>query len=277
MNIVPRVATPKSLEVIAAELRDAYAAEIGRQPDATTAELLTAQILIETANGASIKNNSPGNIAASATWPGDAWRPPWFDEPTEATKPRDRALHAEMLAGKAPSAFRSFDTFERGMRDYVGTLQRQFPSILAARTPLELARAIYDSGYTRDHKPEEIAPTLAQLVADVRRSGVFDDLSHVTKPDHPKVEAPASSSSRPAPRSYHFEPPPVLEPGASGPLVVLWQRIVGASDDGLFGDKTTDATRAWQARHSLPVTGRVALSCWIVATTGGSTPSRWGA
>ena len=280
MNIVPRDSTPQPLETIASELRDAYAAELGRAPDATTAELLTAQILIETANGESIKNHSPGNISASARWPGDAWRPPWFEAPTDATSPRNRQLHADMLANKAPSAFRSFPTFAAGMRDYVGTLQRQFPTILVARTPLELAQAIFNSGYTRDHQPEEVAPTLAQLVERVRKAGVFDDLAQEspTRPDSPKAgAAPGSSSSASAPRLYRFELPPVLERGSSGPLVVLWQRIVGAGDDGLFGDKTRDATRAWQAQRGLPVTGRVALSCWIVATTGGRTPHGWNA
>lgn len=215
MNIVPRVSTPQTLESIASALRAAYAAEFGKVIDKATAELLTAQILVETANGQQVKNNCPGNITASSKWTGDAWRPPWFDPPTETTTARNRALHEQMKAGKAPSAFRSFDTWEAGMRDHVRTLARQFPTIVAARTPRQLAEAIFNSGYTRDHTPDETTPTLTGLVDRVRKSGVFDDLSPqpppvqpappaepVTSPQvpHPKVEsAPTSSVS--APRS----------------------------------------------------------------------------
>lgn len=218
MNIVPRVSTPQTLESIARALRSAFAAEFGRVIDATTAELLTAQILVETANGQAVKNNCPGNITASSKWTGDAWRPPWFDPPTEATSARNRQLHADMKAGKAPSAFRSFSSWDAGMLDHVRTLRKQFPSIVAARTPRQLAEAIYNSGYTRDHTPDETTPTLTGLVAKVRASKVFEDLlipplpepvrdtpEPTTQPEspHPKavqartssVSAPPSSSS----------------------------------------------------------------------------------
>lgn len=277
MNIVPRVSTPATLEGIALALRDAFAAEFGRPLDSTTAELLTAQILIETSSGQSIKNHSPGNISASSKWSGDAWRPPWFEEPAGGWKTeRDASLHAAMLAKKAPSAFRAFASLDDGMRDYVRTLSKQFPTIIAARTPGELARAIHDSGYTRDHKPEAIEPTLAQLVTKIRVSGVYDDLAAATRPDLPKgLTPPAGSSSAPSPR-FSFINPPVLGMGDCGPLVVLWQRIVGASDDGLFGRLTEDATRHWQSRQGLPVSGRVTVPCWVVATAGKVVPAAWG-
>lgn len=271
MNIVPRVSTPKSLEEIAAELREAFAAETGRPLDATTGALLTAQILAETANGASVKNNSPANISASKSWPGDAWRPPWFEVNAESG-PRMLLLHEQMLRGQAPSAFRAFASWSQGMRDYVGTLQRQFPTILAARTPRELAHAIFDSGYTRDHTPEATEPTFTALVDRVRKSGVFDDLAPepTTRPDLPKVGAAARSpsGSLPALSSYRYVTPPDLTRGDSGPLVVFWQRVVGVVDDGLFGQKTEDATRAWQAKHGLPVTGVVSVTAWTIGAVG---------
>lgn len=277
MNIVPRVSTPQSLESIAETLRDAFAVEAGRPLDATTAELLTAQILIETREGQSIKNNSPGNISASSKWGGDAWRPPWFAL-TETSSARDRELHEAMLANKAPSAFRSFPTFDAGMRDYVRTLLRQFPSIVQARTPGELARAIFDSGYTRDHKPEAIEPTLAGLVGKVRSSGVYDDLAPSPVPPvsvSPKAAAPALDSSSPRPAlSYSYAAPPELQRGVSSPLVAVWQGFVGAKPDGLFGPATEERTRAWQARNGLPVTGRVGESDWARGVFG-STPPAW--
>lgn len=265
MNIVPRVSTPQSLAAIADALVNAYVVQFGREPDQTTAELLTAQIMVETASGQAIKNHSPGNISASARWTGDAWRPPWFDEPTETTSARDRALHAAMLEGKAPSAFRAFRTLEDGMADYVHTLARQFPIILAARTPSELAQAIFDSGYTRDHTPSETSPTLHALVGRVREAGLFDALPKAQLP------APASpgSSSPAAPRGYSFVPVPAIARGSSGPLVVLWQRAiapVSLAHDGLFGPLTEQATKNWQSARMLGATGRVGSVEWALAT-----------
>lgn len=262
MNIVPRVATPHGAPALGAALLTAYTREFGRGPDRTTAELLLAQILIETARGAAIKNNSPGNISANSKWGGDAWRPPWFDEPTESTSERNRKLHAEMKAGRAPSAFRAFATLDLGMADYVRTLSRQFPTILAARTPEELAQAIFDSGYTRDHKPAEVAPTLAALVGNIREIGIFDDLTvRDAAPKAPALEAAAAASGLP---SWSLVPCPLLQLGSAGPLVVLWQVRVNATlkPDGLFGAQTEQATRAWQARLGLPATGQVDAASW---------------
>lgn len=209
MNIVPRVSTPQTLESIASALRAAYAAEFGKVIDTTTAELLMAQVMIETGNGQAVKNNNPGNITASSKWAGDAWRPPWFDEPTESTTARNRALHAQMKQGKAPSAFRSFATWEEGMRDHVRTLARQFPTIIAARTPRQLAEAIFNSGYTKDATPDESERTLNSLVERVRRSGVLDDLAQpVEKPQAPPQPQPAETSPA-VPRPKVVAAPPI--------------------------------------------------------------------
>lgn len=242
MNIVPRVSTPQTLESIASALRAAYAAEFGKVIDRTTAELLTAQILIETANGQGVKNNSPGNITASSKWAGDAWRPPWFEPPTETTSARNRDLHAKMKAGNAPSAFRAFATWDEGMRDYVRTLARQFPTIVAARSPRQLAEAIFNSGYTRDHTPDESTPTLAALVERVRKSGVFDDLTTpapapVSPVDTP-IPEPTTHPDSPRPKAVQARTSQVSAPQSSSrtswfsrvlTLLARWLRGFGGS------------------------------------------------
>ena len=176
MNVVPRVNTPKTLAEIARALEASHQRIFGLPLSRGGAELLTAQILIETANGKSIQNNSPGNVSASAKYSGDAWRPTWFEEPTEETSARDRALHAKMLAGGAPSAFRAFASFDLGVDDYLRILKRNFPAILLAKNPRQLAEAIFNSNYTRDVTPNQSEPGLRRLVEDVRRAGVFSHL-----------------------------------------------------------------------------------------------------
>lgn len=176
MNIVPRATTPKSLAEIAAALEAQYSPIFASALARGLAELLTAQIMIETRNGQSMQNNAPGNVSASAKWGGDAWRPPWFEEPGPETSARLRSLHTMMLAGKAPSAFRAYPSLGDGMADYLRTLRRNFPSILKARTPRQLANAIFDSNYTRDVPPAKLAPSLEREVATIRAAGVYSHL-----------------------------------------------------------------------------------------------------
>lgn len=173
---VPQVSTPHSLSEIGRALETAYQNLFGRPIGRVLAELLGAQIMIEAGVGKSIKNESPGNVSASAKWPGEAWRPDWYPEPTEDASARTRDLHAKMLRGEAPSAFRSFRTLDAGMADYLRTLKGTFPAILAARSPRELAVAIFESRYTRDHTPDETEPSLKKLVGQIREAGIFAHL-----------------------------------------------------------------------------------------------------
>ncbi len=66
-----------------------------------------------------------------------------------------------------------------------------------------------------------------------------------------------------------LEPLPVIEPalliGAKGPAVEVWQRVVGAKADGIFGGATQVATRGWQHTHFLPETGVVTMPDLIAA------------
>ena len=48
--------------------------------------------------------------------------------------------------------------------------------------------------------------------------------------------------------------------------VALWQTIVGATPDGLFGPNTQAATKAWQAAHGLAADGIVGPKTWAAAT-----------
>lgn len=153
MVIVPTVSTPISAE----HARDALlAASPGL--DRESAALLLALIWIETGRG-HLLNHNAGNITASASWPGAAWRPPWFSP--EQTDPRMAALHEKMIAGQAPSAFRAYNSASEGFADFVRVLKSQFKSVLEAAAsgdPADFVKALHDSRYSTDYNASHIGP-----------------------------------------------------------------------------------------------------------------------
>jgi hypothetical protein len=158
MQIVPALSTP----IDAAHARDALLAAAPAL-DRASASLLLALIWVETGGG-HLFNWNAGNISAGSSWPGNAWRPPWFELTGNAHLD---ALHERMLKGEAPSAFRAYNSAPEGFADFVGTLRRQFQSVLAAAGSGDAAtfvHALHDSGYSRDYTPAHVG-TFAHLQA----------------------------------------------------------------------------------------------------------------
>lgn len=169
MNIVPRRNTPIAAAAAAAAVRRAYVQTFGREPSRTAFPLLMALVWIETGRGKSVQNHNFGNITAGKSWPGDAWRPPWFDfDGGTAITERNTHLHEEMLKGRAPSAFRAYDTPEAGALDFVRTLRTSFPEVLEAAELGEPDgfRVALSRKYSGDYKNPKSTPTLAQLQAE---------------------------------------------------------------------------------------------------------------
>lgn len=54
----------------------------------------------------------------------------------------------------------------------------------------------------------------------------------------------------------------VIKKGAKGNAVKVWQIIVGANPDGIFGSGTENATRTWQKNKGLAVDGIVGPASW---------------
>jgi len=61
----------------------------------------------------------------------------------------------------------------------------------------------------------------------------------------------------------------LLIQGATGPDVVLAQKVIGVTADGVFGPKTAAALKTWQAAHGVKVTGQLDPATWakMVALT----------
>lgn len=247
MNVVPRHNTPITEQQARDALRAAYAAEFGQAPDVDEAALLLALVWIETARGESVQNFSPGNITCFDSYTGDAWRPPWF-EITDASSDRDKRLHADMLAGKAPRAFKAFPTLDAGMRDYVHTLRTTFPEVLVAAKGAdpEAFRVALSQRYSGDYKNTKATSTLTTFMREFGGTPKASrSPSPAPVPSDP--DAPDSGSSpQPSPASFL----PVLVVGSHGPAVLLWAKLIGVRKGNDVYDTTLEAaTRRWQAKH----------------------------
>jgi peptidoglycan hydrolase-like protein with peptidoglycan-binding domain len=62
----------------------------------------------------------------------------------------------------------------------------------------------------------------------------------------------------------------MIRKGSSGPDVALWQTIIGATADGIFGPKTDTLTRSWQSTHGVAADGIVGPKTWAAALGAGA-------
>jgi hypothetical protein len=130
--------------------------------------MLAVLASIETARGGSVQNFNIGNISAGPSYAGAVWRPPWFDPNEAQGNPRLERLHNEMLAGRAPSAFRAYDTSDEGARDFARQLKRNFPEVLqAALVPnADAFRVALSQRYSKDFANPQATAGLAQLMKE---------------------------------------------------------------------------------------------------------------
>ena len=53
-----------------------------------------------------------------------------------------------------------------------------------------------------------------------------------------------------------------IKQGSKGNAVKVWQIIIGAAADGIFGSGTESATKTWQSKHGLAADGIVGKMSW---------------
>lgn len=231
MNIVPRVVTTISEADAAAAILRAF--PMPRKMNRQEAELYLAHIwAIEDARGNGVLNNNPGNLTAAESYVGDAYRPSWF-ELTDTSSEKDKARHADMLAGKAPSAFRSYPSFDQGLTDYFKFIFQKFVPLASAANsgdPVRFANAIFDTHYSAEEPAQGItrastADSLRSLLAEFDRAGMFSQLQPVgagpaplvpgaTPPRSQQVQAPGSHG--PSPSALQLKSSDERSAGAGG-------------------------------------------------------------
>lgn len=169
---------------LADRLVRSWIAETGRTPSRDLAEFLLAQIILETDWSRAMWRFNWGNISAGSSWPGTAWRPSWYTlVPTSSA--RDRMLHARMLAGQAPNAFRAYSSHDEGARAYVRFLQsaNYAPLLSAANTgdPETFAAAVRSTRYCPDCG-EGFGRSVQAVRDQIRAAGWLDSLGSPRAP-----------------------------------------------------------------------------------------------
>jgi hypothetical protein len=172
---VPPTLTPLNPTTFPDRIRAAFR-ELGLNLGDNQAKALASLVYLETGGGKQVICYNVGNLAAPEGYAGPAWRPPWYDPPTDATE-RLRRLHAEMLAGRAPSAFRAYSSEASGWRAFAALLSTaRYANVLAAaRTadPDQFRRAL-STHYSPDYARPEVTASFRRIFDHygVQRNGV---------------------------------------------------------------------------------------------------------
>lgn len=168
MNIVPATVT----QLTAAEAAGHLVAALPRL-SRDAALLVLALCWVETGRGKAIQWN-PGMVTAAENYQGYAWRPPWYEDRGDLT-PRMRTLHELMLKGKAPKAFRAYQSASEGFKDWAAVLTKRYQNVLQAASTGDPSRFVAElkKGYSADYGPahvktfahlqRELAPTIDAL------------------------------------------------------------------------------------------------------------------
>lgn len=127
---------------------------------------LLAHISIETRSGKSLKQYNFGNLTIAKSNESNVlfWRPPWYGEQGADASARNKRLHTQMLAGKAPSAFAAYRTGAAGMRKYLSRMRGRYSPMLRAATPREYVQEWRDTGYTPGLDVEATLPNFEHFV-----------------------------------------------------------------------------------------------------------------
>jgi peptidoglycan hydrolase-like protein with peptidoglycan-binding domain len=242
----------------------------GVTPSRETVGLFLALIWNESGRG-KLTCWSPGNLAAAGFangkevffWPGDFWRPPWFNDPKSA-------IHTLMLDGKEPSAFQAYGSLKEGLEHFVKLVTSPMYTTLAAAAatgdPGKFAQAIRDSRYTPRLDVAGATKTLGSLYAEFQKSGVLDSIATGETPMPTPALILTKEDVLTAPKNE--APLFILRKGVSGALVALWQTLlngelaVSVAVTGDFDDATETATKAWQEKQGLPADGIAGPKTW---------------
>jgi hypothetical protein len=168
MIVVPRLSTPVGLEALP-DLIEAAFNVLGRRITPQQRVNLAALAAIETSRGKSVQNGNVGNISAGPSFSGPVWRPPWF-EVDASSPPRMLELNRAMLEGRAPSAFRAYDSVQAGAVDFARLLLSTpyAPLMRAANgNDVDAFRRELAQRYSADYKNAAATRTLEQLRAEL--------------------------------------------------------------------------------------------------------------
>jgi hypothetical protein len=168
MVVVPRLTTPLPLELIPDLIEGAFHV-LGTRITPAQKVNLTCLVAVETDRGKSIQNGNLGNISAGESYSGRVWRPPWF-EVNESSAPSMLALNKKMLDGKAPSAFRAYESIQVGAVDFARLLlSPPYAALMRAAdgSDVDAFRRELARRYSSDYDNAAVTRTLEKLRAEL--------------------------------------------------------------------------------------------------------------
>lgn len=129
---------------------------------------------------AGMQNGKEVFTKPNSFWHGNYWRPPWFAD-------RTHKLHAKMLEGKAPSAFRAYDSYQDSLGDYLrlAVARKLIAAGALSGHAFEFAKGVWDSGYCQDPAcaPSVLTNTLKKLSQEFGEKQYFQSLPSVVTPE----------------------------------------------------------------------------------------------
>jgi hypothetical protein len=154
--------TPVTISDVAAAIPEAYRAQYGFYPSRQGAALALGHMALETGRFKSIYGFNVGNVVC--TGGATCWRPSWF-EITEASSTRDKTLHVEMKAGRAPSAFAVLPDLVSGLGSYFRVVGKRkgMSEALHAGDALRYAQETVSSNYCGNCDANSLGQSLASL------------------------------------------------------------------------------------------------------------------
>lgn len=243
------VHTPVTLEKMAAALKSALRAKLGREPNQILFLILLATIWMETARGQGIYNHNVGNVTVGSS-----------------------GANYHMFVGNVRH-FRAYRSLEDGVNGYLFEILRRKPMTQHAIDGQLYSYLVQyrDSAYCPDCNPDKLLPTFEGLIKGFKEQSIEAGLPTdtwtfiLTKPTPPAPTPSPSSPSSPSPGGSSTERSELLKRGARGKAVVFWQSVVAADEDGKFGPETERLTKAFQTKHHLPASGVVDALTWAKA------------
>lgn len=198
-NEVPATRTPVSEFEAQRDITLALTESLNQIPPELLCNWFMALAWVETAHGQQVIQNNLGNVTAGASWSGNYWRPPWYPEPPPE---KYKDLHARMLAGKAPSAFRAYPTALDGWKDFAREFLRRKPLVQAAMAndAEAFVRALVSTGYSSDYNANHVA-TFRSLVDGFRAQGFFAPFAGYPLPGYGQSASPSPAQQPTTPRS----------------------------------------------------------------------------
>lgn len=234
--IVPSKRTPLTPAEAIAFL---HAAVLERGGGEELARMVAAQSDLETGTWKSIYNCNLGNIRGE--YQGMTTSIPGATEYDETGK-----------LVQVPAEFRAYPSFEAGADDKIAQLIRNWPKAWAADDLTEFVDGLWRGrlgSYFGVPPNDPYGPT-GRIARDRYEAGVRARYRRL-------FGAPGAPADAPLRLDL-----PVIEKGSSGPMVRVWQKLLGAPVTGGFDDATDLATREWQQKNGLVDDGDVGPLTW---------------